>query len=413
MVVLTWIFLHTVLEADYSVCLQLLLRYPPPPNEHGPSTFVEDASYLQKHLDASGGSSLIHKYTGKTPAGSELSSTLRPGPPGSRLSSFRQHGFRVKSPLNSPSRFLQQQGGVEALFQRGAKGVFERGEKLGINQAVRDAMEEIRRNVQNMNDASQDPHTTTAPVNGGDIAQRITHLEQRNRELALLLQNTVLNLKSLSPSKLEDTKQSLDLIEITAAKIQLVQVYLEDSSMELPRIPEPASEASAKTAPTSQIGQDKTQDKAQNEPRSPPPIPRLDISGPKATTTSNSDTSSKAPLPQDAAPTSSKPVGTQTPVEAKPPKVRPGPIPTRSTLAQSSFSWMLEPDQSSSSPKQTAPPPNRSSAGSQHRKKGNVSREKNAFLFGERSGDDTPGKGLSDADEIFGMKPLPRTKGDT
>ena len=51
----------TVLEADYSVALQLLLKYPAPEAPHGPHTFVDDAVYLKDHLNFSGGTNLILK----------------------------------------------------------------------------------------------------------------------------------------------------------------------------------------------------------------------------------------------------------------------------------------------------------------------------------------------------------------
>ncbi|OAQ99929.1 hypothetical protein LLEC1_03736, partial [Akanthomyces lecanii] len=64
-----------LLEADYSVCLQLLLKYPAPDPQHGPHTFVEDAIYLRSHPDFPGGSSIISKYTDRSPATPGVSAT--------------------------------------------------------------------------------------------------------------------------------------------------------------------------------------------------------------------------------------------------------------------------------------------------------------------------------------------------
>ena len=90
-------------------------------------------------------------------------------------------------------------------------------------------------------------------------------------------------------------------------------------------------------------------------------------------------------------------------------KLRPSaPIPTRSTLAQSSFSWMLEPDESS--PKST-PAKITKSPPAQHKKRpsNNASRERNAFLFGEVTAEQE-GRPARDSDEIFGLEPLGKAK---
>jgi TBC1 domain family protein 5 len=85
---------------------------------------------------------------------------------------------------------------------------------------------------------------------------------------------------------------------------------------------------------------------------------------------------------------------------------RPAPIPTRSTLAQSSFSWMLEPDE----PQVPKSPPSVANKGSaQHKKRGmNASREKNAFLFGDVA--ETEGNDPFGTDDIFGLQPMVKSK---
>ncbi|KAM0559566.1 hypothetical protein ACHAPJ_004090 [Fusarium lateritium] len=387
-----------LLEADYSVCLQLLLKYPPPSGAHGPHTFVDDAMYLRDHLSPSGGSSLILKYTGKMPSVSSPPQTSRAGTPSFRgFNSFRHRGAGSGSQMPSPSRFIQQQGGMEALFQgaaKGAKGVFERGEKLGINQAVRDAMGEIKRNI---NEARSAPRSPQPTMNDEGAAKTLVALERRNQQLAAMLDETVDNLKAISASNLDDKVKSLELIEIAAAKVQFVKIYLDDSSMEVPILQSPPPEENPQevvVAETSII---------QPEPVSAAP-PEVDIS--------DLQISAPSPAPKDeaACPSSPDRMDVVAPDESKAADslapVRPAPVPTRSTLAQSSFSWMLEPDESSSS-KTTgstakSPPP-------QHKKKmsNSASREKNAFLFGEV----TESRNPLNSDEIFGLEPLKKSKG--
>ncbi|CAJ0553879.1 Ff.00g123910.m01.CDS01 [Fusarium sp. VM40] len=384
-----------LLEADYSVCLQLLLKYPPPTGPHGPQTFVDDAMYLRDHLSPSGGSSLIMKYSGKMPAVSSPPQTSRTNTPSFRgFNSFKQRPG-VRSQISSPSRFIQQQGGMEALIQGAAKGVLERGEKLGINQAVRDAMGEIKRNINEARSAPRSPH----PLVGDEEAGRgLAALERRNRHLAAMLDETVNNLKSISASSLDDKVKSLELIEIAAAKVQFVKIYLDDSSMEVPILQSPPTEEDPQEVVVAETTI------VHPEPVSAAPA-GLNISGLQITE------SKPGPEDEAARPSSPDRMDIVAPEDKKLANslapARPGPVPTRSTLAQSSFSWMLEPDeskppQSSTSTSSAKSPPQ------QHKKKmsNSASREKNAFLFGEV----TESRNALNSDEIFGLEPLKKMK---
>ncbi|KAL6356307.1 hypothetical protein LRP88_09902 [Fusarium phalaenopsidis] len=391
-----------LLEADYSVCLQLLLKYPAPSPSHGPHTFVDDALYLREHLSASGGASLIMKYTGRMPAVSSPSQNSRAATPSFRaFNSLRQRGLGSRSQIPSPSRFIQQQGGMEALFQgaaKGAKGVFERGEKLGINQAVRDAMGEIRRNI---NEARSTPRSPRQIMSEEGAAKSLAALERRNQQLAAMLDETVNNLKAVSASNLEDKTKSLDLIEVAAAKVQFVKIYLEDSSMEVPILEYPPSEESPREVVVAETTI------VQPEPI-PPMEAEVDISGLRIVEPVPTPREEEAPNNPDRMDTSGDGPNSYSATKAAQAEVRPSPVPTRSTLAQSSFSWMLEPDQSA---------PSKSSASSakspplQHKKKmsNSTRREKNAFLFGEVTESRNPLR----SDEIFGLEPLTKTKDES
>ncbi|KAF9761985.1 hypothetical protein IL306_003602 [Fusarium sp. DS 682] len=325
-----------------------------------------------------------------------MPTTSREGTPSFRgFNSFKHRGPGPRSQIPSPSRFLQQQGGMEALFQgaaKGAKGVFERGEKLGINQAVRDAMGEIKRNI---NEARSAPRSPQPLVSDQEAARSLVALERRNQQLAAMLDETVNNLKAISASNLDDKAKSLELIEIAAAKVQFVKIYLDDSSMEVPALqsqppeenpqevvvaesaivqPEPVSVTSAEVDILGlQISESKTVPK--NGAACPSSPDRMDI-------IASDDKSANSLAP-----------------------TRPAPVPTRSTLAQSSFSWMLEPDESGSS---KASPMSNKSPPTQHKKKmsNSASREKNAFLFGEVTESRSP----LNSDEIFGLEPLKKLK---
>ncbi|WDK16121.1 WD repeat domain-containing protein [Colletotrichum graminicola] len=378
--------------------------------------------YLRTHLSVSGGVSLLLKYTGKMPSTTQSAASSRPTTPMSQAFSFKNRTRGNQSPIPSASRFIQQQGGVEALFQGAAKSMLERGEKLGINQAVRDAMGDIRKNMQSLNEVRYTPRTARQLLGDDSATQAIAALEQRNKLLANMLDETVTSLRSLGTSNLDDKVKTLELVEVAAAKIQFVKVYLEDPTIEVPDLegftsppPEEAKENSMDVDPDGKAALEAAAS-AENVAGA---ISTLSLAGQGkdiASSASTSlpelmDTTQDAPADKPAEHPSVKTSSPKLGTPPRKPKERPQPpIPTRSTLAQSSFSWMLEPDQSA----QSASPPQmpKSSSGGAHRKKpsGNISRERNAFLFGEVVADSDDDTKPIKSDDIFGLQPMEKHK---
>ncbi|KAI1393709.1 RabGAP/TBC [Hypoxylon trugodes] len=400
-----------LLNADYTVALQLLLKYPPPQAQYGPHTFIDDAVYLRDHLNPTGGSTLITKYTGKSPSLSWTDSGA--STPRTSTSNVRRKFGGARSPL-SPSRFKPPQVGMEALFQGAAKGVLERGEKLGINQAVRDAMVEIRRNVQEAKSSMKASRDLFAEPGPNNMAIRaLAVMDRRNRRLATLLDEPLSTLKNLSDSDLEDKQKCQDALQVAVAKIQFIKVYLEDSTIALPDEEEPVSSISSSGTP---VGGDGKVDPGHLSDA----VAAMAINTPAAVARTQNDENTKplTDLDPDKMDTDD-PLGSgtsATPVEKKLGRPQ-APIPTRSTIAQSSFSWMLEPDapsSSSSSPSQQPPIfPSQlpsSSTSNLHRKRpsANANRERTAFLFGEVSADEG-GQGVR-SEDIFGLEEIRKTK---
>ena len=353
------------------------------------------------------------KYTGKMPTAVKSPEGSRPSTPSFRgFNALRQRGIGRRSPLDSSSSFTNQQAGVEALFQgaaKGAKGMLERGEKLGINQAVRDAMGEIRRNMQGFNESRYVPRPPKEVLTGEGAARALAVMERRNLQLASMLDDTMTSLKAVSASNLDDKAKSLELIEVAAAKIQFVKIYLEDPTMEVPVLDRPMPDQDqmetdekpaaeeAEVGPKAELGNtdevqisslsladDEAGPAKAEPPKSPPGAQAMDTSGAEAAT---------------------DPLSAGAPAVARPP-----PVPTRSTLAQSSFSWMLEShDPSPSHSRLTSRSPPGSGHSNRKRQSNNASREKNAFLFGEVTAD-SEGKDPLKADDIFGMEPLRKKK---
>lgn len=378
------------------------------------------------------------KYTGKMP---NPIAEPRPATPESKFPglSLRSRAQGARSPLTSPVRFISQRGGVEALFQGAAKNVIERGEKLGINQAVRDAMGEIRRNMQDLRVSSRGTTPITSRhdifTNGllssprvgaaeRDERQTVAALEERNRQLASLLGEAIAGLQTLAGANLQgDPDKNLEAVEMAAARAQFVKIYLEDPSLDLNLDLPPPTEATA--APPQVVIDDDV-----------PPLPIVantinegassslmvaedeimtdsEAAYEGATTPKMPSSPSMEGLVHSSplSPTSSRPPGSATT------PLRPAPIPTRSTLAQSSFSRMLEaPDQmpSSVSPQtaRSSSVPGSATSSTHHR---SMQRPSNAFLFGEVVGAEDSGVAVGQpgtkpftSEDIFGLEPLRR-----
>ena len=140
----------------------------------------------------------------------------------------------------SPSKFLQEQGGIEGIIQEAARGVYSRGEKWGVAKALRGA-------VQGLQSASSTPtRLANAPrwsldVGGmitddsAHLAARIQALEQRNKALAKLLEKSMEDLWVQQREFTKDKAEvAADALSLAIAKVQFVQVYLENPSMPLP-----------------------------------------------------------------------------------------------------------------------------------------------------------------------------------
>jgi len=222
----------------------------------------------------------------------------------------------------------------------------------------------------------------------------------------------------------------VEAMDIAISKIDFVKIYLEDAT--IPLLDEPSDELSDEPSdvtitdsspspepkghqslsseahrssspqPSETSGQD---DKAENPSTLSILIPN-DSSSPSLEHATSSDTSKAAP--------SSNHVKTES--ESKnTPVIRPAlSVPTRSSIAQSSFSWMLEPDIPPSSAVKSSPPkPSSPFPKSNRRPTTGASREKAAFLFGEE-GENSPMTNLpplAAVDEGFNLGTLKRSNG--
>ena len=380
-----------VLDADYSAALTLLLRYPAPLLPSGPSSFVYDALYLRDTGLLEGGAHIISKYSGKAPlppldvSRSPKSYMRRFASKGSRAKSQTQDDARKPASLiASPAKFLKDQGGIEGIIQEAARGVYNRGEQWGVARALRGAVQGLqsgtnppRRPPNGFRWSLADGKTTfdTSP----DLAAKVNALERRSQALAKLLENAVEDLwvqqKQHSGAEVET---EINALSLALAKVQFVQVYLENPSMPFPAesASQETTEAAQSTSPPTTTADDQTGPKPlppsviPSRPQSPAgstPRQAQEIVRANAHSASRSTSLAPAPAPDNSSQTAAKPAGVARGLERSPFHQ------PRPSLEHSSFSWMLGEDQRKSSFVSASPFP---SAKRQ-------ARGKAGFLFGD------------------------------
>ncbi|KAI4750823.1 RabGAP/TBC [Aureobasidium sp. EXF-3400] len=320
-----------LMDADYNTALTLLLRYPALEDGKMPQEFVTNAVYLRNNFTHAGASTLVEKYSGRPlPEPTETpTNTLRPSMPGS---------LRMHMPARGSSNF-------EDMLQGAAKGVLQRGEKWGINKAFRDAMDEVRKGVREIQ-AAQTPQAPSRHARGlsrqsgtsdrsANPSLQLTVLEQRNAALSKMLKKAIDDLWAYHETAVggkASEEDSLKGLSMAIAKVQFVQVYLEDASVPL-SAEEDASETAKEEAieVTEVQAQIKEPASAQidNKPATqdteePADTKLVDEDATKSAEVSAQQT--KDPAPAKTTKTADIPLDFHTP---------------RPTLAQSSFSWML------------------------------------------------------------------------
>ncbi|KAH0375618.1 RabGAP/TBC, partial [Aureobasidium melanogenum] len=320
-----------LMDADYNTALTLLLRYPALENGKSPQEFVTNAVYLRNNFNHAGASTLVERYSGRPlPEPAETpTNMLQPSMPGR---------VRTQMPMRASSNF-------EDMLQGAAKGVLQRSEKWGINKAFRDAMDEVRKGVREIQ-AAQTPQAPSRHTRGlsrqsgtsdrsTDPSLRLTVLEQRNTALSQMLKKAIDDLWTYHETAVGgkgSKEDSLKGLSMAIAKVQFIQVYLEDASVPLaveedatetgkeeaievievpPQVKEPAS-AHIDNKPAAQSTKEPTDTKAVDEASA------QSADAPKQKT-------------EDSAPAKSTKT-TDVPLDFHTP---------RPTLAQSSFSWML------------------------------------------------------------------------
>ncbi|KAJ4350798.1 hypothetical protein N0V95_004410 [Ascochyta clinopodiicola] len=342
-----------LIAAETNEAFALLLRYPEP---GAPAyTFIKDALYLRDHLTPQGGAEIITRYGKQAPSiEAEPAASIRAPSPALSFASSR-----TRQSIGSPRNFLGPQGaGLEAVLQGAAKNVLERGSQWGVGRALRDAVGEVRKNVEAYQSAAVSGQTTprsggrefrapgllnTAAANSrpgldrtysANAPKKIAELERRNKNLGKMLESAVAELwehhreqtERQKPNDDDDSsKGALEQLSLAIAKVQFVQVYLEDSSIPLP-VDESTDQAATANAAASLA------------PPSPVP-PELTVAAPPTASPTAPTSAETAQQSASLSPQASSPV--QKTLSAIPPATSRLAPRSRPQLTSSNFSWML------------------------------------------------------------------------
>ena len=277
--------------------------------------------------------------------------------------------------MKSPAKFFQEQGGVEGIFQEAARGLYSRGEKWGVAKALRGAVQGLQTGSNSPKMPTDDKIASDASTN---LTTRIRALEQRNQALAKMLQHAVDDLWTQQKTLYEaEAKSVADAVSLAVAKVQFVQVYLENSAMPFPA--EQVTSEETKSTDSISIARDETDTIANDGALS---VPETSEARPSH---SPENEISTAASPQDASNSrTNRNISviiqpTDTSLEATrdhPTTDRPAPSSfhhPRPSLTHSSFSWMLGEDQRQSSFVSASPFPSEK----------RIARGKAGFLFGD------------------------------
>ena len=327
----------TLVEADYSTAITSLSRYSPPKKDEDPRALVRDAIYLDKNRSLEIGANLIQQQSGRKPktqkrATDSSAARLRAEETPVR-GSRPPHNRPSHSP--SPARFNTPQKQLESIFQQVSGGIQQRTESWNVSKAVRGAVGEVRRNMNNLQ-TSHSRNSSVDVLSGGTetpsrsdsqqqsrvkvLEAQVQELDARNKALSKMLDGALDSLRSSKDIAKKGADDSEEAFNISLAKIQFVSVYLSDSAIPIP--PEESDHPNEK-------GDDRSMEKAQDDDHT--------VSQEKRNETPAASQASPTMKPATV-PVKERRAAAQATSQLAPPSAS---VPVRPSLAESSFSFML------------------------------------------------------------------------
>ena len=294
------------------------------------------------------------------------------------------------------------------MLQEAAKGMYRRSEKWNLGQALRGAVQGLqaggqpsRRPLSNVRWSFDEGRETRN--NSEELSQRIQALEERNKALGKMIQAAMEDLSDQARQfDKEKAESAANAITLTIAKLQFVQVYLDNSTLPLgaehsasenkdkdnlkqPSEPNREISSTASSAKIVPLSPDRGSPTAAGSSTPKMPSVRSGNVPIRPSAVSASPSRRKSRSPPKRTPTIVVNTSTSTPspdTSLQSPFQQPRP-----SLASSSFSWMLGDNDSKSGFVSASPfPP-------EEDRKENAVRGRTGFLFGEEKRNGSQGSG--------------------
>ncbi len=368
--------------------------------------------YLRDNLLLDGGDHIISKYSRRAPETTvtrKLPKKVRRARTAEQTAAQKTLPHqKALSPRLSPARILQSQGGIEGIIHEAAKGVYSQGERWGVTKALRGAVQGLQ---SGNNSPRRIPEKYRWSLDSGknvsdnpkELVEKIQYLEARNKSLALLLEKAMEELWAQQKDMNDKPNEmTADALSLAIAKVQFVQVYLENSTMPLPSEDLPRKETKHDATVETDAGLIASS--------AGPPFGQVQSDGATDEKKTSEGTCRVDSSVQQSAPATENPLP-HTPKIGSLSKSSGGLSPfsqARPALAQSSFSWMLGEDQQKSGFVSTSPFSSEKSDG----------RRKGAQLFGDEKREGSRNRGGSNPDnngdhsdddgDVFTMENLKR-----
>ena len=319
-----------LIEADYSTAITSLTHANLTDGHDDPRSLVRDALALDRQQSDSIAADLVERYSGRRPKVRTTSDAYNPNLPIEHTSIRKLRTPQTRStPATSPARFASPQKQLETIFQQVSGGIQSRTEGWNVSKAVRGAVGEVKRNMNNLQPTqasqfSQDAMSTSSGTLRQGVAtemqrlqKRLSDLEARNRAMAKMLDAALDELRSTRTPQSTDAPGGEEAFNIALAKIQFVSVYMSDS--EIP-IPQAEAITNGKDDPPSMSKQHEPDPETRRSPKAAAESTPGRVSSQQAATVALQPTKTK-----------SEPA----------PSVQKSNLPARPSLAESSFSFML------------------------------------------------------------------------
>lgn len=232
----------TLIDADYTTAITSLSRLELPMAGDSARAIIRDAGRLVASRTVETGADIIQRRTGKriytNPLGEEPAIPTPPTP----VRNYRRFQSQSASPASSIARFTAPQRHLESLFSNVSTNFPKNTEGWSVqnvSKALKGAVDEARKNLEHLQAHSRGssmevPRSGIIKDNNAELEDRLKKLEERNLALSKMLDSVQENLRKWKAGTPQQQIAEEDAFNTALAKMQFVSVYLADSDIPIP-----------------------------------------------------------------------------------------------------------------------------------------------------------------------------------